>query len=201
MSSKNYVITISRQFGSLGRPIAKKLADELSINYYDRDLIEKVADYLETDISEVSKHDENVRNPFWKMLFPSGLAPSPDQQKVFEMQKSMIIDLANSESCIIVGRCADYILKDYENCLNIYIYAPFEKRLENSINELGLSEGEAKEMIAGVDRARENYYRFYTGMAPDCISGRHLMIDSSVLSMDGTVDFLRDYVKRRFELS
>lgn len=194
----NYIITISRQFGSLGRNIAKLLARELDINYYDRDLLEKAAENMGISVPTLSSYDESFGGVFAKMLYPMGVGPISLNKKLYEFQKSLILDLAATESCVIVGRCADYILKDHPNCLNIFIYAPYEQRLINCVNDLNLPDSEARKMILGVDKARSAYHKYFTDTDIDYIDNRQLCIDSSLLSIEDTLDILKAIVKKRF---
>lgn len=198
--SKNYVITIARQFGSLGRDIAKMLADELDINYYDRDLLEKSGETLGIDTSSLSNYDETMGGHWAKMLYPLGLGSATTHNKLFEIQKSMILDLASNESCVIVGRCADYILKDHPNTLNVFIYAPYERRLGNCYHRLGLDRGDAAKMIEGVDKARNAYHRYYTGVDVDSIGNRHVMIDSSIMSPENTVNIIKQIAIKKLDM-
>lgn len=199
MAEKNYVITIARQFGSLGREIGKRLAMELDINYYDRDLLEKAAEQMDENIGDLSKYDESLGGKFSKMLYPLGLGAANTHKKIFAFQESMIKNIAANESCVIVGRCADYILKDHPNAIHIFIYAPYKNRLRNSEIELGLETVYAQKMINEVDKARSNYHKFYTGEDFDSIKNRHICIDSSILSIDDTVKCLRQIIELHFK--
>lgn len=195
---EQYVITIARQFGSLGRLIGKKLAGDLNIGYYDRELIEQAAEIMKKPVSAISDYDETVKSRFSKMLYPMGMESSVMQTKLFELQKMIILDGASRESCVIVGRCGDYILKDYKNSIHIFIYAPYENRMDNCIHELNLQKEEAEKMIHSVDKAREMYYKHYTNRDLFSIEGKHLMIDSSLLGVGGTVELIKGIVKRKF---
>ena len=120
-----YYVTIARQFGSLGRPIARELSEMLGIEYYDRDIVEAASQELKLPVSVIhSEEEKSVKSNFLNMLFPLGTDSIDQQDKIFEAQKKIIRDFAEKDSAIFVGRCADYILRDYPNVLNIYIYAP-----------------------------------------------------------------------------
>lgn len=103
----NFVITVSRQFGSLGRPIAQKIAHKLNIAYYDRDLIEKAASILNLDMQTASPLDESISLPFAKALFPLGIGTGATHRKLFKVQESLIRECVEKNDCVIVGRCAD----------------------------------------------------------------------------------------------
>ena len=199
MSDEKYIITVTRQFGSMGRPIAEKLAERLGIQYYDRDIVDMTAKKLNMSVSEIRDLEESVQGKFFHMKYPLGMATTEVQDKIFEQQKEIIKNLVKKESCIIVGRCSDYILKDYENSLHIYIYAPKEKRYEVCLNDFKMQPNEAKKMMLEVDKARERYHKEYAGYLPSDPRYKNLMIDSSTLGLDGTVDMLEDFVKQYFK--
>ena len=204
MKKETYVVTIQRQFGSMGRPIARSMSEKLGIEFYDRDLVDQAAQKLNLPVSRVRESEETgekkVRNPFWKMLLPLGSESPDEQDKIFEAQKNIIQFLAEKESCIIVGRCSDFILHEMKNAMHIYIYAPFEVRVRNSVEQLGLSEDEARRMCVEVDKARDSYQMRYAGCLLDDKRTKNLLIDSSLFSVEGTAEFLVEAVKRRFRL-
>lgn len=195
---KNYVITIARQFGSLGRQIGKELAKELEIDYYDRELIEKAAESMGLPVSSLAELDDKMSGTFQKMLYPLGISSSATQSKLFEVQKTMIIEAANKGPCVIVGRCADYVLKDFPNVLNVFIYADYEHRLANCIDDLHLYPETAKSLMNNVDKARKMYHKFYTGCDFEGISGKNLLIDSGAFGLQGSVNLLKSAVQMRF---
>ncbi|MCH4039273.1 MAG: cytidylate kinase-like family protein [Eubacteriales bacterium] len=202
MGKSKYVITINRQFGSLGRPIAKRLAEKLGIGYYDRDLIDKAAKALDLPASVIDEEEEkaegHVSVPFRTMLYPLGKGTSDMQDKIFHAQENLIRFLSENETCVIVGRCSDFVLLDRENSMHIYIYAPYQDRLKNSIEALKLSKDAAKKMIRDVDAARDNYQMHYAGYHPYDIRYKDILVNSSLYGVEGTADFLADAVKRRF---
>ena len=199
----NFVITVGRQFGSMGRPIAKTLAEKLGINYFDRDIVEEVAKRMNLPLSIVSKEEEAAESKFGKfgkMLFPLGMRTTELQDKIFEVQKCVIMDFIDKGPCILVGRCADYIARDCENLFRIYIYAPFEERVKNCVQFLNMKEADALKMCRDVDRARSTYHKQYAGY--DCMSAEvmDLMINSSTLGIEGTISALVLLVKQRFNI-
>lgn len=201
MKKAKYVITITRQFGSMGRPIAMKMAEMLGIEFYDRDIVDQAANKLNLPVSTINENEESAKkkNAFGRMQFPLGINKTSDtQDKIFEAQQNIIKFLAEKETCIIVGRCADFILSDMENVVNIYIYAPYDVRLEHCINDLGLDEAEGKKMIIEVDKARDAYHMNYAGFLPGDPMHKDLMIDSSFLGVDGTAEYLVEAIKKKF---
>lgn len=193
---EKYVITITRQFGSMGRPIAKLLAEKLGIKYYDRDIVDMAAKKLNMPVSIIGELEESVQGRFFRMKYPLGMGTSDIQDSIFKEQKKIIQDIASEESCIIVGRCSDYILKEFPNSIHIYIYAPDEKRFETCVNEFQMQPDEARKMMLEVDKARERYHKEYAGYLPDDVRYKQLMIDSSALGVEGTADYIEDFVKR-----
>lgn len=193
-----YVITISRQFGSMGRTIAQKLSEELGIEYLDRDIVEATAKRMGHSIKTISETEESSGTFFLrkKYLFNLGIYSITDE--IFAVQKNIIRDYAKKQSCIIVGRCADSILSDFENHLNVYIYAPYEARFHNCVNELMMSEKTAKKMIKEVDAARENYQKKYCPEVKSVFDHKDIMIDSSKFGIEGSARLLANIVRERW---
>lgn len=203
MRKSQYVITITREFGSLGRPIAKRLSEILDIEYYDRDLVDQAAEKLHLPKSIIDEAEESaisVPTTFFRMQFPLGKGTNKRQDEIFEAQQNIIKFLADKETCVIVGRCSDFILSEMKNALHIYLYAPYKNRVENCVNDLGLKEEDAKKMIVAVDEARNSYHMNYAGYYPDDKKYKNLLVDSSVLGVEGTAQFLADYVRRCFDI-
>ena len=195
---KQYVITISRQFGSLGRTIAHRLAETLQIEFYDRDIVEETAKRMGLPVSVVSNKEEISNTAFFKRLYPLGMGLGSMQDEIFSIQENIIRDLAKRESCIIVGRCADSILMDMENHLNVYVYAPAEARLKNCTQILKMDEKTARRMIREVDRSRELYHRRYCPEYNGPSTNKDLMLDSSRFGIDKAVDLLAYIAKDKF---
>ena len=125
MAEKKYIVTITRQFGSLGRPIAREMSEILGIEYYDRDIVEATSKKMNLPVSKISEHEETYSTSLFPMLLPIGSDSIAKQDEIYNVQKEVIREMAEKESCIIVGRCADYIFRDHRNVLNIYIYAKY----------------------------------------------------------------------------
>ena len=194
----NYVVTITRQFGSLGRPIAHQLSEKLGIEYYDRDIVETTAKRMNQRVSVISDAEEAAKSSFFKMRFPLGTEESRIQDEIFDVQQKIITELADKESCIIVGRCSDYVLRNYKNVIHIYIYAPYEARINNCVDYLHMTREDAIKEMTTVDKARCAYHEKYAGHAPDDFNHKNYMIDSSVLGVDGTAEILADIVRKKF---
>ena len=114
------------------------------------------------------------------------------------MQSEIIRSLAKRESCVIVGRCSDYILRDFENRLSICVYAPFEKRIENCVSSLGMDEETAMQMTVEVDKARRKYHKRYANYSPEDIKNKNLLIDSSFFGIEGTARLIAEIAKSKF---
>ena len=197
---EKYNITITREFGSMGRPIARALSERLGIEYYDRDIVEEVSHQLNLPVSKISDVEESSKNHFLAGMFPLGTDTEYIQDMIFDVQKDIILELARKSSCILVGRCADYLLQNQPNVINIFVYAPFKAKLENCISELGMTEDEAKKAIMKVDKARTAYHKRYAGYTPYDPKHKQLMIDSSLLGVEGTADMIAEIVKKKFNI-
>lgn len=199
--NKKYVITFSRQFGSLGRPIAMKLSELLGINFYDRDIVEQTAKNLGLPVSVIKESEESSKSSFFNMLYPLGNDSTEQQDTIFNEQAKIIRELADKESCIIVGRCADFILGNNKNCLRVYVYAPYEERYRNCVDILRMDQESAKKMITKVDKARKAYHLRYAGYAPNDQDNLDVLINSAVLGINGTAESLAEIIKVRFGLN
>ncbi len=194
---KKFVVTITREFGSLGRPIAKRLSELLNVEYYDRDIVETAAKKMNLPVSVISSEEEK-KSTFFKMLFPLGTESVEQQKKIFETQAKIIYDLAARESCIIVGRCADYVLEDEPNAIHVYIYSSYADRLANCVGKLGMKKAEAQRMITEVDKARLAYHKYFANYAPGDPKHKHLIINSGLLDVEGTAQALAAIVRVKF---
>mgnify|MGYP000348566755 FL=1 len=195
---EQYVITISRQFGSMGRTIAQHLSEELGIEFYDRDIVEATAKRMGQSVKAISNAEESAGSFFLRKKYPFKMGIYSISDEIYAVQKNIIRDMAQKQSCIIVGRCADSILQDMPNHLNVYIYAPFEARLYNCTHDLMMDESTARKMIKEVDTARTNYQRKYCPEVKSVFDHKDLMIDSSKFGIDGTVKLLSGIVRERW---
>ena len=185
-----YVITISRQFGALGRTIAQQMSKELGIEFFDRDIVELTAKRMGLPISEISKEEERHGGFFAERRYPLGMGPVSMQEELFQIQSNIIKDIAAMESCIIVGRCGDYCLRHVDRVLDVYVYASFEKRLENCKSILGMDEKTARSMIQDVDKARESYRKKYCKDMAGVFDNRDICIDSGKFGAETTANIL-----------
>ncbi len=195
---EKFVLTIARQFGSRGRSIAQRTAALLGVDFYDRDIIEEAARRTNLPLSAASDEEETAKTSIARKLLPLGPGTTQMQDTIFAAQESIIRDLAEEKSCILVGRCADYILRDEKNLLRVYIYAPLEKRIEYCTSQLFMSERDARRACQDIDRARENYHLRYAGYAPGDPACRDMMLNSGTLGVELTAQYLAEAVKLRF---
>lgn len=204
----NYVITIGREYGSAGRQIGMALAAELGIKCYDKELLALAAKDSGLTEELFHTHDEKPTNSFLYSLvmdtYSMGYStPSfidmPLNQRVFMAQHDSIKKLADSESCIIVGRCADYALKNHPGCISVFIKADMDAKIKRIMRIYGYNENKARDLIVKTDKKRANYYNFYSNKKWGDSRSYDLCIDSSKLGIDGTVAMLKEYVKQRLE--
>lgn len=193
-----YVITISRQFASMGRSIAALLSQQLGINFYDRDIVEETSKRLGYSISDISKLEEGEMESHASKIFPLGKGNKDVRDRVYMTQNNIITDLAKKESCIIVGRCAEYILKDYPRRFSVYVYAPRESRLKNCVESLKMNEKDAAKTMDAVDLARERFRKEYGQHNKSLFDAHHLKLNSSYFGIKGSADVLSKLIKDLF---
>ena len=160
---KHFVITLTRQFASNGRPIAQAMSRELGIEFYDRDIVEATAARLGLSIREISDSEDTHSTSFFRSLYPLGTGNLSVQDELFQTQSNIIRDLADKESCIIVGRCADYILDTASiPALNVFIHANMEYRKAHVLERYGKTNVPIEKRLRKKDKGRKTYYRYYT---------------------------------------
>ena len=194
----HYVVTISRQFAAMGRAVAQNMSRELGIEFYDRDIVEATAARMGLPVSEVSEREDNHSTSYFKCLYPLGTGLLSEQDELFQTQKNIIRDLAERESCIIVGRCADVVLADRKDVLNVRVFAPYEARLRNCTEKLGMDERTARKMIERIDRSREEYHREYGGCEVPHYTD--IIINPERFGIEGSARELCAIVRRKFRL-
>lgn len=194
------VISVTRQFGSMGRPIAKMVAERLNYAYLDRDIIETAAEMLGEPVHKLSEYDDHIITPYEKMAFPLGFGTGEKQNKLFEIEKQIILDSANKQNCVIVGRCSDFILRNagFQNLLNVFIYAPYATRYNYCLKYLGFAAGAVEKYIDKIDNSRSGFYKKYTGEKFDSVTYRDLMINSAAMPIERVVDLICAAAKLKF---
>lgn len=188
-------ITITRQFGSLGRPIAKRVSEILGYEYYDRDLVDIAAKELNLPSHYVDKQEEKGKSKWYNMRFPLGSATSKEQDEIYAEQEHIILELAQRGPAVFVGRCSDHILAYKDSVLRVGIIAPYEKRVENSVKVLHMDGKEAMETILDVDKARDAYHMKYTGHYPFAPGYQDVIINSALWGEEGTAQLIARLAK------
>ncbi len=200
--SDNFVIAISRQYGSGGHEIGRKLAKKLGVKFYDKGLLAEISQQTGVSQNLVEYYDEMPSRSLLFSLamdaYPMSFAEVPLNQKVYQAQVETIKNLAEQESCIIIGRCADSILSDSPNVISVFVHADMDIRIQRVISRDGLTKEKARDKIIKTDRKRASFYNFYAmdkkwGEA----TSHDLTIDSGKLGIDETVVMLYDYIKLR----
>ena len=204
-----YVINIGRQLGSGGKEIGEKLATRLGIEFYDKELINLASEESGLCREFFEKADEKasqgIIGGLFGMRFPfisDGAMPCTNclsNDALFKIQSDVVRHLAASRSCLFVGRCADYILRDYPRCVNIFISSTHEDRIARLREIHHISEEEAVGMMSKADKKRSEFYNYYSYKTWGAASTYHLCIDSSVLGIDGTVQFIEEFVARKLK--
>ena len=205
MSCK-YIITIARQFGSGGREIGQALAEKLGIGFYDKELISLAAKESGVDPKIFENVDERATNSLLYSLSMglfslgngfSSMGDLPVNDKLYILQHKIIKQLAEKGPCVIVGRCADYILSDNKDCVSVFIHANLDYRTERAVRVHNVDEARAEQIVTKTDKTRANYYSFYSGHRWGMAENYDLCIDSSKLGKEQIVDLIIDYLKMK----
>lgn len=198
---QNKIITISRQYGSGGRIVGKKLADALGVPFYDNELINLAAE--KTGLSkECFKEAENTSAG--NLLFSiTSLASGMDScglplsEKIFLVQSQVIKEVAEEGSCVIIGRSANYVLSENPNCINVFLQADLKDRVERAVRHYDLPEKNAEAAVIKTDKRRANYYNYFTGGKWGKAENYDLILNTSRLDLDHVVEVIKAYVSYR----
>ena len=210
MMKQKLIITVGRQYGSGGRAIGKKLAEALGISFYNREIIELAAKKSGMSEEAFEKVDETAASSLLysiatgSYMFGNYVSPQVDlplNDKLFIMQSEIIKSIAAKESCVIVGRCADYILKDRTDVINIFIHADKETRKKRAINEYGIAPNKVENYLNKIDKKRNTYYNYYTGEKWGYSTNYDLCLDSSLLGIEGCVHIIENLIKEREKIN
>lgn len=204
----NVVITIARQYGSGGKTIGKMLAGEMGIPWYSRDILKMASE--ESGISEqlFTQFDEKLKNGLFKRilspdiytgeLIPPESSDFVSAKNLFNYQAEVIKRLARTQSCIIIGRAADFVLRDYPNVVSVFVHGSEEFNLARAMEQNSMTEEEMKRFIAKTDRYRADFYKHYTGREWTDARNYDLCLNSSKLGFEKCVEEIRAYIKVRF---
>lgn len=198
---QHIVITIAREYGSGGREIGQRLSQRLGIPFFDRELIEMAAQENGMNADFVATHEQNIPSHLlYEMIMQDFTAPIEQSlsfdDALFVTQSKIIRKLASDQSCIIVGRCADFVLRDFDNCLKVFVHADYEHKLQRIVQEYGERPEVAREKLKYVDKGRANHYRTYTDRIWNEASHYDLCLNSSLLGIEGCCDLIQDVLKK-----
>lgn len=190
------IITITRQYGSGGREIGQRLAQSLGIEFYDNRLLEIAAKDSGIHKNHFEENDEKRTNSFLYLLSTTyGQGGIPFDDTLFFAQLNAIQKVASEHACVIIGRCADYALRDFTGVINLFISAPFEDRVKRAIEVYGIDEKHAADYVKRIDKQRTSYYNYYTDKRWAQPQNYQLCLDSSALGIDGSVKLIEDFIK------
>ena len=203
---KHIIINIGRQLGSGGHDIGRMLALDFQAKYYDRELLNLAAQ--ESGLSERIFEQNDEKKGFFRGLLNFGTPhlgggddkPGLSQESLFQFQSDAIIKAAKEGSCVFVGRCADYILRDFLNTVNIFITASMKYRISQIMNKQHMDAEEARKFIESKESKRAAYYNYYTGKKWGAAESYDLCIDSSILGMMETEKIIAAFIRKRFDL-
>ncbi len=204
---ENYVITVARGFGSGGKTIASRVAKRLGISCYENRILTLASRYSGIEEQEFWKADEKLsENVVIRELrkFPAARKYIPvdrefvSNENLFRYQSEIIRQLAEEESCVIVGKCADYVLRDYPRKVSVYIEAPREACIKRTMEHMDVDAQEAERLLIRTDQYRTDYYRYYTG-GKDWRAPIHydMILNSEFVGIEGCVDLIEYYVKKK----
>ena len=195
------IITISREFGSGGRSVGHRVAELLDVPYYDKELVKQVA--VETGFDEkFIEHEGEYASP-WQSLLSYAFAGGPRQHMnglstadfLWVIQCRVIMELAEKGPCVIVGRCADYILRERKDVLNVFIHAPIPFRADRVVRLYGESDVEPEKRLEEKDKRRRAYYRHYADRDWGMSQNYHLSLDSSVVGIERCAQLILDVAR------
>lgn len=204
---EHIIITIGRQLGSGGRVIAQKLAQKFDCQFYDREILNLAA--KESGFSEKIFEQNDEHKGFLKSLFHMRVPHVSDvnfyksnisQEGLFQFQSDAIRKAAQKSNCVFVGRCADYILRDMPNVVNIFVTADIDWRAEQVIKRHQCTKEEALKIIHHAESSRASYYNYYTGKRWGDAASYDLCVDASILGIDATEQYIADFIRKRFQL-
>ena len=203
--NEKFVINIGRQLGSGGREIGEKLASQFGIAFYDKELIRLASKESGLGKEFFEKADEKESHSFIGGLLGLRTNISNEvyvnnylsNETFFKIQSDVIRDLAEEKSCLFVGRCDDYILRDHPRCINVFITADTDDRVKRVVRDQQLTEEKAQEVIEKTDKKRSGYYNYFSNKVWGAAASYHLCINSSVLGIDETVAFISRFIEQK----
>lgn len=196
----NRIITISREFGSGGRTIGRRTAAKLELPCYDAELIEKLEEATGLSRDYIAERGEYAAHGSWLASAFSDRDRNGHsvQDDLWCVQRQVILELAENGPCVIVGRCADYILRETADCLNVFIYSDMEKRAERIVEQYGVRDDSPEKRLRDKDKRRAAYYQFYTGMKWGTVQNYHIALSRSVPGIGPRAEMIARSYDRKF---
>lgn len=200
------VITIGRQFGSGGRQVGKLLAEKWQIPYYDKEILALAAKESGIGAELFESHDEKpTKSLLFSLVMGMQFRESPGEfymdmpinHKIFLAQFDTIRRIASQGPCVIVGRCADYVLRDNPRAVNIFIHAPLKDRVKRAVEVYQVPEDKAEETVLKTDKQRASYYNYYATGKWGQVENHHLSIDSAAVGIEGAAEIVASFVTAR----
>lgn len=208
MKDKHIIICVGRQLGSGGHDIARMLAMDFNANYYDRELLNLAA--KESGFSEKFFEENDEKKGFFKSLFnmqaphlgetSSLYRTNFSQESLFQFQSDAIRKAAEEGSCVFVGRCADYVLRDMPNVVKVFITASMRSRIDKLLAQRSMTPQQAKRYILQAEEKRASYYNYYTGKTWGAAESYDLCIDSSILGLEETEKLIADFIRKQLDV-
>ena len=208
MKDKHIIICVGRQLGSGGHDIARMLAMDFNANYYDRELLNLAA--KESGFSEKFFEENDEKKGFFKSLFnmqaphlggtSSLYRTNFSQESLFQFQSDAIRKAAEEGSCVFVGRCADYVLRDMPNVVKVFITASMRSRIDKLLTQRSMTPQQAKRYILQAEEKRASYYNYYTGKTWGAAESYDLCIDSSILGLQETEKLIADFIRKQLDV-
>ena len=205
MMDGKVIISIGRQFGSGGRSIGKMIAEKLGVGYYDVELLRLAAKEIGFGEEAFAAVDEkpnfgrffqNIEN----LMSGSQTDSLMSNANLFQVQSDVIRQIAERESCVIMGRCSDYVLREDDRCVSLFLTADEADRVRRVMERLEVDEAKAEKIITSTNKRRAEYYNYYTGKKWGDAASYHLCVNVTALGEEDTADFICDFVKRKFRL-
>ncbi len=203
---KNYVITIARTCGSGGTYVGEELKKKLGINLYEQDILQLASEDSGISIDLFARSDEELNsNPLFRFskyiykgdLIPPSSSDFTSENNLFNYQAKVLKDLAKKESYIVIGRCADFVLKDETEIVRVFIYANKDDRIKTEADRLSISEKDAENRIDNVDKKRASHYEFFTGNKRNDMTNYDICLNTSTLSFEKCADIIIEYMKSK----
>lgn len=197
---KLQIITISREFGSGGRTIGKKVAEQLQIAYYDEEIVSEIAKesgLAESFVKEQGEYANTSSHFLFNFNNWGNGVTSTLSDRLYVLQRNLICELAEKGPCVIVGRCADYVLRERRDCLNVFVHADMEFRADRIVRLYGEKEDAPQKRLEEKDKKRSTYYKYYTNRTWGKAQNYHLCLDSGMLGIEHCVQIICDVVNEK----